>query len=188
MLFRIGTDGSEPIQLTNKDERVIDSTVSPDGAWIVYDVWANAGNYHPTLLKKVPFTGGEPIELRNDDCSVPHFSPDGNYVSCVYFGESRIGVISIDDGSRSHVFDTVSTPLLNSGAHWTPDGRALVYIVHQRNICNLWKQSIDGGKPEPLTNFTSGSCYSLEFSKDGSRLFIARGEELRDAVLIKNYN
>ena len=186
-LFRIGTDGSEPVQLTKSDERVIDSTVSPDGAWLVYDVWATQGANHRTLLKKVPFMGGESIDFRSDDCSVPHFSPDGSYVSCVYFADSRVAVLSIKDGSRFAVFNTVSTPLLNSGAHWTPDSRALVYIVHQNSVCNLWKQPIDGGKPEPLTNFTSGSCYSLEFSKDGSRLLVARGEELRDAVLIKHY-
>ena len=186
-LYRIGTDGADPVELTKREEYVVDSAVSPDGAWVVYDVWRTNGLDHDAILRKIPFDGGEPIALSEDGCSVPHFSPDGAYVSCVYFSEPRLAVLSAKDGSKVAVFDAVKTPLLNSGAHWSPDGRALVYIVHQKNVCNLWKQPIDGGNAEQLTDFTNGSCYSLEFSRDGSRLYIARGDEIRDAVLIKNY-
>ncbi|MFL6467649.1 MAG: hypothetical protein ACJ72Z_06800, partial [Pyrinomonadaceae bacterium] len=186
-LYRVGTDGSNPVELTKREEYVVDSAVSPDGAWVVYDVWRTNGVDHDAILKRMPFNGGEPDILSSDGCSVPHFSPDGAYVSCVYFSESRVAVLSATDGSRVSVFDTVNSPLLNPGAHWTPDGRALVYIVHHNNVCNLWKQPIDGGKPEQLTDFTNGSCYSLEYSKDGTRLYVARGNELRDAILITNY-
>jgi predicted ATPase/DNA-binding winged helix-turn-helix (wHTH) protein/Tol biopolymer transport system component len=186
-LYRVGVDGSSPIEITAKEEFVIDSTVSPDGAWVVYDVWRTNGVDHDVQLKKIPLSGGEEVMLTDDDCSIPLFSRDGAYISCVYFNGSRVAVRSAADGTKIAVFDTVKTPLLNSGAHWTPDGKALVYIVHQKNICNLWKQPIDGGKPEQLTNFTNGACYSLEYSWDGSRLYVARGEEIRDAILIKDY-
>ena len=186
-IYRVGTDGSNPTALTSTKDWVVDSAVSPDGGSVVYDVWKTDGIGHDVQLKRIPFGGGEPVTLSTDDCSVPLFSRDGAYISCVYFSGSRIAVRSASDGSKVAVFDTVKTPLLNSGAHWTPDGKALVYIVHQKNVCNLWKQPIDGGKPQPLTDFTSGACYNLEYSWDGSRLYLARGEELRDAVLITNY-
>jgi predicted ATPase/DNA-binding winged helix-turn-helix (wHTH) protein/Tol biopolymer transport system component len=186
-LYRAGIDGSDPVTLTRPEEYVVDSAVSPDGTWVAYDVWRTNGVDHDAVLKKIPFNGGDPIILSSDGCSVPHFSPDGASISCVNFSGSQIAVLSAEDGSRISVFDTVKTPLLNSGAHWTPDGKALVYIVHQKSVCNLWMQPINGERPKPLTAFTSGSCYSLEFSRDGSRLYIARGDELRDAVLIKNY-
>lgn len=187
ILFRIGTDGTDPIRLTSEDDHVIDSTVSPDGAWLVYDLWKTRGVSHDVVLKKVPFSGGEPISLRSDDCSVPHFSPNGQYISCVYFGKSQFAVISAADGAEVAAFDTVKLPHLNTGGRWTPDSRALAYIVHQNNICNIWTQPIDGGKPKQLTDFSSGACYNLAYSHDGSRLYLARGHELRDAVLITNF-
>ena len=155
-LFRIGIDGTDPVQITGNDDYVIDSTVSPDGAWLVYDLWKTRGVSHDVVLKKVPFGGGEPISLSNDNCSVPHFSPDGQYVSCVYFDKSQFAVISSVDGAKVAAFDTVKSPHLNTGGRWTPDSRALAYIVHKNNICNIWTQPIDGGKPEQLTDFTSG--------------------------------
>ena len=187
VLFRMGTDGSDPVQITSNDDYIIDSTVSPDGDWLVYDLWKTRRVDHDVILRKIPFGGGEPITLSNDDCSVPHFSPDGQYLSCVYFGKNQFAVISSVDGSKVAEFDTVKLPHLNTGGRWTPDGRALAYIVHQNNICNIWTQPIDGGKPKQLTDFTSGSCYNLAFSQDGSRLYVARGHELRDAILITNF-
>jgi Tol biopolymer transport system component len=188
LLYRIGIDGSNPVALTRKEEFAIDSTVSPDGTLLVYDVWKTNGRDHDTALKMISINGGEGVTLSSDNCSVPHFSPDGAHVSCVYFTNSRVGVLSTKDGSKVAEFETVNPPLLNAGANWTPDGEALVYIVHQKNVCNIWKQPIEGGEPQQLTDFTNGACYNLSFSLDGSRLYIARGDELRDAILIKNYD
>jgi len=187
VLYRMGTDGSDPVELSANEEFVIDSTVSPDGTRLVYDVWKTNGNSHDVELRNVPLNGGEPFSLAHDNCGVPHFSPDGAYISCVYFSRQKVAVLSAKDGSTVAGFDAVTSALLNSGAHWTPDGRALVYIVHQKNVSNLWKQPIDGGRPEPLTDFTNGSCYSLAYSWDGTRIYLARGDEIRDAVLITNY-
>ena len=186
-LYRMGVDGSDPVVLTSKEEFVIDSTVAPDGSSVVYDVWKTDRKSHDVVLKRLPLSGGDTSTLSTDDCSVPMFSPDGSYISCIYFAGPRMAVLSAKDGSKIAEFKPLTSSLLNPGAHWTPDGLALVYIVHQKNVCNVWKQSISGGKPEQLTNFTSGSCYNLEFSPDGSRLYLARGDELRDAVLITNY-
>jgi len=154
---------------------------------VVAKRWKTNGNSHDVELRNVPFNGGESFTLTRDNCGVPHFSPDGAYVSCINFSRPKVAVLSAKDGSTVAVFDAVRSALLNSGAHWTPDGRALVYIVHQKNVSNLWKQPIDGGNPEPLTDFTNGSCYSLAYSWDGSRIYVARGDEIRDAVLITNY-
>lgn len=70
---------------------------------------------------------------------------------------------------------------------WAPDGQSLVYLVQQNNVCNLWKQPINGGQPTPLTDFTSGKCYALTYSSDGRKIYLARGYELRDAIMIRNY-
>ena len=74
----------------------------------------------------------------------------------------------------------------STGAKWTPDGRSLTYLVHRQNSGNVWVQPV-GKPPRPLTTFTKGYIYRHVFSNDGTRLYVARGHQIRDAVLIKNF-
>ncbi len=186
-LFRVDADSANLRQLTFGNSREIDSTVSPDGNWIVYDSLAfnGDGGNKPSLLK-ISSAGGEPVTLAETDCSQPHFSPDGKTLSCIY-QQKQIVVISAEDGATLKTFQTVNVPTLSFGARWSPDGQALIYIVNQKNHSNLWRQPVEGGEPQPLTDFTSGDIYNFAFSPDGSRLYVARGYQIRDAVLIKNF-
>ena len=79
------------------------------------------------------------------------------------------------------------TPLawLNSGARWTPDGKAVAYVVTEKGISNIWLHPIDGGAPIRLTDFTTASIYNFAYSIDGTRLYLARGQQIRDAILIE---
>lgn len=185
-LFRIDADGANLRQLTFSDIYEVDSTVSPDGDWIVYDSESVSGGTGKRALWKVPSSGGEQILLTDIDCAAPHFSPDGKTLSCVY-QEREIFIVSAIDGSTVKTFDTVKIPALNSGARFSPDGQALIYVVHQKNFSNLWRQPVAGGAAEPLTDFTSGDIYNFAFAPDGSRLYVARGYQITDTVLIKNF-
>lgn len=184
-LFRIDADGANLRQLTFGDSHEIDSTVSPDGDWIAYDSFRFEGSGGKRSLWKISSSGGEPVLLADKDCAAPHFSPDGKFLSCVYH-EKEIIIISAEDGSTVKTFDMVKLPQLNFGARWSPDGRALIYIANQKNHSNLWRQPTSGYAARPLTDFTSGDIYNFAFSPDGSRLYVARGYPIRDAVLIKN--
>ena len=84
-------------------------------------------------------------------------------------------------------FDPVSIAELNIGSHWTPDGQNLSYVVTKKNVGNIWLQPLNGDAPHPLTNFKDGEIYNYAFSRDGTRLFLARGHQIRDALLIKNF-
>lgn len=183
-LFSIGTDGGDPQQLTFGDSADVYASVSPDGKWILYESTIFRGGRFVTSIKRIPVSGGEPITLVDDGCWGSEYSPDGLRFAC-YGDKNLITIRSSDDGSPLAAFEAVKASTGES--RWTPDGQALVYIVHQNNVCNLWKQPIDGGKPEPLTDFTRGQCYNFVYSRDGSRIYLARGYEMRDAILIKNY-
>ena len=182
-LFVMDVDGANLRQLTFGDSSNVDSTVSPDGNWIVYHSVSFTDGYS---LWKISSTGGEPVLLTNKNCITPHFSPDGKFVSCVYEG-TKLAIVSAEDGSIIKTFETISVPQLNNGARWTPDGQALVYCVLQKNIANLWIQPTNGGAARQLTNFTNGMIYNFAYSPDGTRLYVARGHPIRDAVLIKNF-
>ncbi|CAN5149977.1 hypothetical protein BH20ACI2_BH20ACI2_22810 [soil metagenome] len=185
-LFRVDPDGSNRQQLTFGESVQSDSTVSPDGRWIVYASHFLDGDRARYSLQKIPSEGGDPVLLLNESCRTPHFSPDGRMISCI--DKELIRVVSFENGETLKTFKTAGTPILNSGSRWTPDGQNLAYRVHEKDVVNLWLQPVDGGVPRQLTNFTHGDIYNFTFSPEGSRIYLAHGNPIRNAVLIKNFN
>ncbi len=185
-LFRIDADGSNFRQLTFGNGTEIDSTISPDGNWIVYSSGVFDGGYTKHALWKMPSAGGEPIRVSNADCAVPHFSPDGKFLSCIR-REKEILVVSAETGEIVKTFQTIQPAILNNGAHWTRDGQNLVYRVYRKKATNLWLQPINRGTARPLTDFTANGVWNFAFSTDGSRLYVVRAYQINDVVLIKNF-
>jgi Tol biopolymer transport system component/DNA-binding winged helix-turn-helix (wHTH) protein len=186
-LFRVDPTGGSLKQLTFGDSQEVDSTVSPDGNWIVFGSKVFNGSYGKSTLWKISPDGGEPVRLSDLECEAPHFSPDGKFVSCVSGDWTKISIVSVEDGKTLRTFEMIDNPVLNIGARWTPDGKALAYIVLHKNVGNIRLQPIDGGPPRYLTDFTSGDMYNFAFSADGLRLYVARGYSTRNAVLISNF-
>jgi Tol biopolymer transport system component/DNA-binding winged helix-turn-helix (wHTH) protein len=186
-IFRVDASGANLKQLTFGGDggAEIDSTVSPDGNWVVYNSAIFINGHDKQTLWKIPSSGGTPVQLTETDSKTPHFSPDGKFIS--YISDEKIVVISAENGSPVKTFETVPNALLNIGARWTPDSQALTYVVYRKNAGNIWKQPINGGEPKPLTDFTSSDMYNFAFSQDGSRLYVARGYQIRNAVLIRNF-
>ena len=179
-LYRVDSDGANPKQITVGDSHETDSAVSPDGKWIVYDSMPSA-NLEPRRLWKNSIEGGAPTKISEVHCAVPNYSTTGKYISCVW---DKIYVVSPEDGSVLHTLTAVSIPILNIGARFTPDENSLVYISQQKGTTNLWVQPISGGQPKQLTDFPNGNIYNFAYSPDGSKLYLARGYQIRDAVLI----
>ena len=185
-LFSVDGDGANLKQLTSGDSYEIDSDFSPDGKWIVYaSKRVFADKIEPESLWKSSLDGGTPVHLTEYEANTPYFSPDGRYIS--YIPIEGIGIISAEGGAPIKTFDAVKNPELNMGSHWTPDGQALTYMVMQKNVGNIWLQPLNGDAPRQLTNFKDGEIYNYAFSRDGTRLFLARGHQIRDALLIKNF-
>ncbi len=186
-IYRVDADGANLRQLTFGESIEVDSTVSPDGNWIVYDSEVLEDNKWKTTLWKISSDGGEPVLLADANCRTPHFSPDGKSVSCVSEDWKKLLIISAEKGATLKTFETAENPILNIGTRWTPDGKALAYIVHHQNVGNLRLQPINGDATRPLTDFTSGDIYNFAFSADGTRLYLARGYSTRNAILISNF-
>jgi hypothetical protein len=69
---------------------------------------------------------------------------------------------------------------------WTADSRALLLLRDIDGVSNIWRQPLDGGPPEQMTQFTAGHIFSFAYSVDGKRLAIARGSMTSDVVLVTN--
>lgn len=189
-LFRVNADGTNLHQLTAGDSRESDSDCSPDGRWVVYaSKSSSTDKISHFKLWKIPAEGGEPIPLTDHEAQSPHFSPDGNWISYVYWGESgwRMTLIRSDDGKPVKSFDVPGSASMNIGARWTPDSKGLVYIANGKTFDNLWVQPMNGDAPYALTDFTSGEIFNFAFSRNGHQLFLARGYSIRDVSLIKHF-
>jgi Tol biopolymer transport system component len=69
---------------------------------------------------------------------------------------------------------------------WSPDGRAVQFLLTKGDITNIWEQPLAGGSPKQITNFTSGSIFDFNWFPDGKQLLMSRGEISSDVVLLSN--
>jgi Tol biopolymer transport system component len=69
---------------------------------------------------------------------------------------------------------------------FTPDGKAIVYVVREKGVDNLWLQPLDGKPRRQLTHFKMNRSFRFAFSPDGSKIAMERGQTESDAVLLRD--
>ena len=98
--------------------------------------------------------------------------------------QPKIAVIPAEGGAATATF---VRPIGASTLHWAPDGKGVQYLLTRRGATNVWEQSLAGGAPHPVTDFTSGHIFDFAWSRDGKELLLAKGETASDVVLISNF-
>ena len=185
-LYRIDTTGQNLKQLTAGESNEIASTISPDSAWVYYVATVGNGDYSKVYLRKTSIDGAQTVNLKEMETQiVPTLSPDGKLIAAVVVGGLKI--FSSSDGTLLNSLEADKLAEQWGVAKWTPDGRSLTYPVYRENSLNVWVQSLSGSAPRPLTKFPKSYVYEYAFSHDGKKLYVARGYQIRDAVLIKNF-
>jgi Tol biopolymer transport system component len=96
---------------------------------------------------------------------------------------ARLAILPIEGGSSVKVFDAKFA--LPARMRWTPDGRAVTYIVREDGLSDIWSQPIEGGEPKKITNFKADEIFSFDWSRD-NKLAISHGTSSSDVVLIRN--
>ena len=179
-IFRMDLDGENLKQLTvGKGENA--PSFSPDGKWVVYNSW---GSGQPTVWK-VSIEGGAPMQITTTQSHTPWFSPDGKLIAYGYFGEKDEPRISLIPSVGGQPIKTFVLPGSYLTLEWTPDGKAVTFLVRGRNgPGNIWAQPIAGGPPQQLTNLTTDRLINDTWSRDGKQLAFVRATEVRDVVLI----
>jgi Tol biopolymer transport system component len=93
----------------------------------------------------------------------------------------KIAIAGVNGGEPLHTFDY---PGRAEAVHWSPDGKGVQYLYTSGGATNVWEFSLAGGAPRPVTNFTSGRIFDFDWALDGKTLFLAKGDETQDVVLI----
>ena len=171
-------DGNNPTRLTQGGYF---QDISPDGQWVI-------GVTPPGGLYKIRIDGSERAPVAEGRGLRPTISPDGQLIACYYQEKSedpiRVAIIRFAGGTPIKLLDNPSS---GGVIRWTPDGRAIAYIVTENEISNLWAQPLDGGTPKQLTDFKSERIFNFAWSRDGRQLALSRGVINRDVVLITGF-
>ena len=180
-LWRTDADGANPTKLSDD---VINSDCSPDGKWVLY----SSG----TKLYRVPIEGGKPTEVPtvSHNGAYGMISPNGEMIAYQYLesapvGVARVAVAPVAGGTPFHDF---VQPLGANGLRWSPDSKGVQYLLTRNGATNVWEQPLPGSEPRPVTNFTSGLLFDFAWSRDGSQLLLAKGENTSDIILISNFH
>jgi eukaryotic-like serine/threonine-protein kinase len=179
LLWRMDADGSNGKQLA--DEAGF-SVCSPDGKWVFYVA--------KRKIYRMSIEGGTPSQVMTVQTGAGFdVSPDGNLLAVLYQEGNpvpvlKIGVVPARGG------DLRVVGLLPSGGQalrWSPNGKAIQYLLTRGGATNVWEQPLTGGDPHPVTKFASGLIFSFAWSRDGKQLLLSKGIDNSDVILISNF-
>ena len=177
-IWRVQRDGSDA-RVLSRGEDDIAPTVSPDGKWIYYE----AAEPKPGLMR-LPSDGGDAVRVSERAVSVSDISADGRELLVVFkdaFG-ARSAVMDAETGAIKTELD-----LPGGRPRWSHLPGVVTYIVREDGVDNIWERPVAGGTAKPLTKFTAGRIYNVEYAPGGKRLFVAKGQRTGDVVLIRNF-
>jgi eukaryotic-like serine/threonine-protein kinase len=169
---------------------VYSPTCSPDGKSLFYVLMGSSEK-----IVRVSIEGGEATVVGE----VPgrairgtmRVSPDGKFLAFPYDlyvpkPSIKLAVISINNGRLEKNFASPPGVYREACLRWSPDGKALQYLLTLGDVTNIWEQPLAGGSPKQITNFTSGRIFDFNWSADGKKLLMSRGEISSDVVLLSN--
>jgi eukaryotic-like serine/threonine-protein kinase len=162
---------------------------SPDGRWAYF---VDQGT---SLLMRVPLEGGisqkvSDLQQNSSDSYRSYdISADGAsalFINLVHTGshKERLLEVAVETGQ---VRREIVTQKPHTGPiRYSPDGKALEYVVRENGVDNIWRQPLDGSAGKWETAFKSEHIVVFHWSWDGKKLALMRGHTDADVVLIRD--
>jgi Tol biopolymer transport system component len=183
VLTRVAHDGSNETALTSGD--VLFPACSPDGQFAYY-----LNGVHPEKIRKISVVDGSISEIADilGDTLFGNIvvSPDGKYLAYPYQQYSppvvELAVIPSGGGTAINKFQV---PGFLGTLRWSPDGKALHYVLTSNGASNVWEQQLSRLKPTQLTHFNSGEIFDFSWTADHD-LLMTRGQSKRDVILLSH--
>jgi Tol biopolymer transport system component len=179
-LWRADGDGSNPMKIP-VGSVLAGAKCTADSKSIIYaaenSIWS------------VPIEGGSPVKL-NTPLGNVDFSWDGKLLlsgsQTLENGQmqSKMLVAPVEGGNPLHTFDV---PYGMQAPRFTPDSKAIAFMLTRNGATNIWEQPLSGGPLVQLTHFTSGDMFAFAWSKDGKQLAFSRGARKTDVVMMTGF-
>ena len=179
-LWRADTDGSNPLKLVRQAVVGV-GLCMPDSKSVIY---ASSG-----AIWRISLDGGIP-EKTDLPFSQFGFSDDGKlmyYVSQKIEGgtfQGKIVVVPAGGGAPLH---TVDMPYGMQSPRFTPDNKAIAFMLRRNHATNIWQQQLTGGPLVQVTHFPSGDMFAFSWSIDGKQLAFSRGMRKTDVVMMSGF-
>jgi len=203
-IWRANNDDSEPKAISPGSGSIILWGCSPDGGSLYYTDYSKSDG-----VMVMPATGGDahvvpgsvPEKAQLVDATI---SPDGSALAEYSEAEATdsggtrkkitlVNLRSPNQPSRSIDLEPGVAlafhqmgPGGNAGMRFTPDGKAVAFVLADKGIENIWTQPLDGGKPRKLTHFDLRQISDFSWSRDGKHLAVVRNEFTDDVILLRD--
>jgi eukaryotic-like serine/threonine-protein kinase len=185
-IWRMDADGSNQLQLTH-DKSALLPVCSRDGSTVTFDYEDQLS----TWRMGIDATNSTSLGLHNQTAPVVFLSKDNKLV--LY----RVGhpdapqlrdqlvAVPMGGGPPAFSFD-VPLGTAQGFPHWSPDDHGVDMILVRGGAANIWRQPIPSGTMKQITNFPAGLIRAFNWSPDGKILFMARGTQSSDIILLKS--
>jgi serine/threonine protein kinase len=188
-IWRVDADGSNPKQLTFGSTDV-GGYCSPDGQWAYY---ASIDTFQD---RRVPIDGGAAEEVPGShglyNQTGNGLSLDGELVAFIQrqknatASSARIVLLPANGGPHPQPRFLDPDPRIVADVQFTPDSKALVYIIREKGSQNLWLQPLDGSPGRQITQFQGDEIQFFLYSPDGKSLGVMRTHRESDVVLLRD--
>ncbi|CAN5346437.1 hypothetical protein BH10ACI2_BH10ACI2_23940 [soil metagenome] len=179
-IWAMDNDGKNPIQLSQFDTDVYDGRLLSDGKTCIFLQLETPQKSMVVLQKE----NGEIRPLVQNKTKRWALSPDEKFLAAEVRDpqSQKIGVVilNIESGEVVKRLDFSSGRVLR----WTADGKALAYDINDVGSGRVMIQPIDGGPSKTLLTLKSEEIFSFDWTNDGKKFAIIRGNHLTDAVRI----
>ncbi|HEY6349186.1 MAG TPA: protein kinase [Candidatus Angelobacter sp.] len=139
---------------------------------------------------RMPIQGGTP-ERTNPAPGLVRYSSDGKLMlygsQKIENGQMQSKMVVAPAGGGAPLF-TFSTPFGVQSAIFTPDTKAIAFLLTRSRATNIWLQPLNGGELVQLTHFTGGDMFAFTWSRDGKQLAFSRGQRKTDVVMMSDFH
>jgi len=156
--------------------------ISADGKRLVFERWTSDYNFSRLILDgglptgpATPFLASTRLEAS------PTYSPDGKRIA---FTSDRSGPVGLwtaeaDGTSAREIFSRQDCSAFQP--EWSPDGRHLVFVLNEQGRNDIYKISVQGGKPVRLTSDPMDE-FTPYWSRDGQWIYFTSSRRDRFQV------
>ncbi|HEY1678866.1 MAG TPA: protein kinase [Candidatus Sulfotelmatobacter sp.] len=152
--------------------------------------WVYFRDNYTSLVMRVSIDGGTPQKISDlPSDSLFDIAPDNTValfatVSHTEGHKEKVLEVSVDNGQVKREIPMQKQHV--GRIQYSPDGKAIEYVVRENGVDNIWRQPLDGSAGKWETAFKSEHIGRFQWSPDGKRLALVRGHTDSDVVLLRD--
>lgn len=139
-------------------------------------------------LWRISIDGGTP-EKTDLPFSQIGYSRDGKlifYTSQKIEGGTMLAKLLVAPAAGGVPLHTFAVPYGMQSPQFTPDGKAIAFVLTRNRAANIWQLPLKGKDPVQVTKFPTGEVFAFAWSRDGKQLAFSRGQRKTDVVMMSN--